>query len=109
MERVSKIFQSLEIQFGVKIHAKMEADVKAAHPSGSRKNHVQSDCPNIGRRSAGSWHADNGGEDFHHYTFHKPDLKATMLGLGTRSASGASSSKHDLSNGSNLYRYRNIG
>lgn len=83
MERVSKIFQSLEIQFGVKIHAKMEADVKAAsiHPEAERimsKAIIQT----LGEEGLVPGMLTTGGEDFHHYTFHKPDLKATMLGLG---------------------------
>ncbi|MBE3568829.1 MAG: M20 peptidase aminoacylase family protein [Bacillales bacterium] len=83
LERISKIFQSLEIQFGAKIHAKIESDVKAAaiHPEAERimaKAIIQT----LGKEGLVPSVLTTGGEDFHYYTFHKPDLKATMLGLG---------------------------
>lgn len=83
LDRISKAFQSLEIQFGVNITAKMDAEVKAASidPKAERimaKAIVQT----LGQKGLVPSVLTTGGEDFHYYTFHKPDLKATMLGLG---------------------------
>jgi amidohydrolase len=82
-ERVEKIIEYIAALYGVEISVKVNAGVAAAqiHP------HAQSIMQEViietlGHEAHVMPYMSSGGEDFHFYTLKRPNIKATMLGLG---------------------------
>lgn len=83
MQKINKIMKSAEALFDVRIQTDIKAEIAAAQVDPIAISIMEEAI----KESIGESHVHPpiitpGGEDFHFYTLHRPQLKATMLGLG---------------------------
>ncbi|WP_286924116.1 MULTISPECIES: M20 peptidase aminoacylase family protein [Lysinibacillus] len=82
-EGVERVRASIEAMYGAKIDIKVEAHIVAALVHDAALQHMNAAIIDVvGEKACASPVVTPGGEDFHFYTFERPHLKATMLGLG---------------------------
>jgi amidohydrolase len=82
-KKVEKISHALADLYDVKIDLQSKAEVAAAIVNQDAQNLMKNAIiETIGREKLVQPTFTSGGEDFHFYTIKKPNLKATMLGLG---------------------------
>ncbi|WP_230203639.1 M20 peptidase aminoacylase family protein [Bacillus massiliigorillae] len=83
VERVEKIAQALAITNDVEINLQTGASVAAATVNQQAQHFMEQAIANtLGKENVVPPVITTGGEDFHFYTLKKPNIKATMLGLG---------------------------
>ncbi|MEK4200119.1 M20 peptidase aminoacylase family protein [Cytobacillus sp. FSL K6-0265] len=81
--KVEAIFAYLSSLYEVEIHYEITADIAAAQVDDDAVQLMgQAIIETIGKDKMVPPIITSGGEDFHFYTLKKPELKATMLGLG---------------------------
>ncbi|MGG2108749.1 M20 peptidase aminoacylase family protein [Lysinibacillus pakistanensis] len=82
-EGVERVRTSIEAMYGAKIDIKVEAHIVAALVHDAALQHMNAAIIDVvGEKACAPPVVTPGGEDFHFYTFERPHLKATMLGLG---------------------------
>ncbi len=83
MEGLERAIKSVEELYTVKIDTHVGAAIVAAQVDQDAANLLkQAIIDVVGEEHCGDEIVSPGGEDFHYYSFHKPSLKTTMLGLG---------------------------
>ncbi|MGM9924519.1 MAG: M20 peptidase aminoacylase family protein [Bacillus sp. (in: firmicutes)] len=83
VEQVKKIAAALAVVNGVEINLKPGANVAAAVVNSQAQCFMESAIADtLGAENVVPPVITTGGEDFHFYTLKKPNIKATMLGLG---------------------------
>ncbi|WP_285398307.1 M20 peptidase aminoacylase family protein [Lysinibacillus sp. fls2-241-R2A-57] len=82
-EGIERVKASVEAMYGAKITLQVDAYVVAALVNDEALQHMNAAIVDVvGEKACASPVITPGGEDFHFYTFERPNLKATMLGLG---------------------------
>lgn len=80
---IERVKTSVEAMYGAKISLTADAHIVAALVNDEALQHMNSAIVDVvGERACVSPVVTPGGEDFHFYTYERPNLKATMLGLG---------------------------
>lgn len=80
---VERVKASVEAMYGAKISLNIDAHIVAALVNDEALQHMNSAIVDtVGEKACASPVVTPGGEDFHFYTYERPNLKATMLGLG---------------------------
>lgn len=80
---VERVKASVEAMYGAKISLNVDAHIVAALVNDEALQHMNSAIVDtVGEKACASPVVTPGGEDFHFYTYERPNLKATMLGLG---------------------------
>ncbi|MFC4355231.1 amidohydrolase [Chryseomicrobium palamuruense] len=83
MDGLERAIHSVEIQFGATITTEVGAAIVAAQVNPDAvdilRRAIQSE---VGEKRCSDEIVTPGGEDFHYFSYHKPALKTTMLGLG---------------------------
>ncbi|WP_201786276.1 M20 peptidase aminoacylase family protein [Peribacillus muralis] len=88
-KKVRKVAESLAIAHDVEITLKPRSNVAAAIVNDQAKEIMaEAIADTLGEENLVAPVVTTGGEDFHFYTLKKPDIKATMLGLGCDLAPG---------------------
>ncbi|WP_047152281.1 M20 peptidase aminoacylase family protein [Aneurinibacillus tyrosinisolvens] len=83
LEKIEKIAQGLSIIYGAGIQIRPGVRVAAAQVNEEAKQLLEQSIVSVlGKEKCAPPVVTSGGEDFHFYTLMKPELKATMLGLG---------------------------
>lgn len=83
MEGLDRAIKSVEELYTVKIDTHVGAAIVAAQVDQDAASLLKQAITEIvGQEHCGDEIVSPGGEDFHYYSFHKPALKTTMLGLG---------------------------
>ncbi|PJK17075.1 amidohydrolase [Chryseomicrobium excrementi] len=83
MEGLDRAIKSVEELYTVKIDTHVGAAIVAAQVDQDAASLLKQAITEIvGEEHFGDEIVSPGGEDFHYYSFHKPSLKTTMLGLG---------------------------
>ncbi|GAA0316231.1 M20 peptidase aminoacylase family protein [Bacillus carboniphilus] len=83
MEKIEAGVKLLENHHGVSIQLEVKANVAAAVSNDDATQHMQRAITSIlGEENTKDPLVTTGGDDFHFYTIKRPNLKATMLGLG---------------------------
>lgn len=82
-EGVERVRTSVEAMYGAKIDIKVDAHIVAALVHDAALQLMNAAIIDVvGEKACAPPVVTPGGEDFHFYTFERPHLKATMLGLG---------------------------
>ncbi|MCM3245885.1 M20 peptidase aminoacylase family protein [Cytobacillus firmus] len=82
-EKIDTITEYLSKLYGVKISLEMKANVAAAEVDEEAQKYLEMAIVDVlGAGQLREPIVTSGGEDFHFYTLKKPNIKATMLGLG---------------------------
>lgn len=82
-EKIETITEYLSKLYGVKISLEMKANVAAAEVDEEAQKYLEMAIVDVlGAGQLREPIVTSGGEDFHFYTLKKPNIKATMLGLG---------------------------
>ncbi|WP_342025514.1 M20 peptidase aminoacylase family protein [Cytobacillus pseudoceanisediminis] len=82
-EKIETITEYLSKLYGVKISLEMKANVAAAEVDEEAQKYLEMAIVDVlGAGQLKEPIVTSGGEDFHFYTLKKPNIKATMLGLG---------------------------
>ncbi|MFE0506241.1 M20 peptidase aminoacylase family protein [Peribacillus butanolivorans] len=82
-KRVEKVAEALAVANGVEINLESGANVAAAIVNNQAQEIMAEAIANtLGKENLVAPVITTGGEDFHFYTLKKPEIKATMLGLG---------------------------
>ncbi|WP_282139823.1 M20 peptidase aminoacylase family protein [Cytobacillus oceanisediminis] len=82
-EKIDTITEYLSKLYGVKISLEMKANVAAAEVNEEAQKYLEMAIVDVlGAGQLREPIVTSGGEDFHFYTLKKPNIKATMLGLG---------------------------
>lgn len=82
-EGVERVRASIEAMYGAKISLNVDAHIVAALVNEEALQHMNSAIIDVvGEKACALPVVTPGGEDFHFYTYGRPNLKATMLGLG---------------------------
>lgn len=82
-EGLERVKASVEVMYGAKISLQVDAHIVAALVNDEALQHMNSAIVDVvGEKACASPVVTPGGEDFHFYTYERPNLKATMLGLG---------------------------
>ncbi|USK42049.1 M20 peptidase aminoacylase family protein [Cytobacillus oceanisediminis] len=82
-EKIETITEYLSKLYGVKISLEMKANVAAADVDEEAQKYLEMAIVDVlGAGQLREPIVTSGGEDFHFYTLKKPNIKATMLGLG---------------------------
>ena len=82
-EGVERVKASVEVMYGAKISLHVDAHIVAALVNDEALQHMKAAIVDVvGEKACASPVVTPGGEDFHFYTYERPNLKATMLGLG---------------------------
>jgi len=82
-EGVERVRTSIEAMYGAKIDIKVDAHIVAALVHDAALQLMNAAIIDVvGEKACAPPVVTPGGEDFHFYTFERPHLKATMLGLG---------------------------
>jgi len=82
-KKVSEVIRSVESIYGVSIHFKIHEGLVAAIVNEESYGLMEGAIIDVlGKSNLRPRITTPGGEDFHFYSLHKPNLKATMLGLG---------------------------
>jgi len=80
---VERVKASVEAMYGAKISLTVDAHIVAALVNDEALQHMNSAIVDVvGENACAPPVVTPGGEDFHFYTYERPNLKATMLGLG---------------------------
>ncbi len=80
---VERVKASVEAMYGAKISLTVDAHIVAALVNDEALQHMNSAIVDVvGESACAPPVVTPGGEDFHFYTYERPNLKATMLGLG---------------------------
>lgn len=83
MAGLDKAIASVQALYGVTIDFHIGAAIVAAQVDAEAADLMkQAITQVVGEQRCGAEIVSPGGEDFHYFTFHKPKLKTTMLGLG---------------------------
>lgn len=83
MEGLDRAVQSVEIQYGATIKLEVGAAIVAAQVNTEAVDILRRAIQKVvGEERCGDEIVTPGGEDFHYFSYHKPALKTTMLGLG---------------------------
>lgn len=81
--KVEKIFETIKTLYGVQVNILHTDGIAAAKTNDEAISIMQSAIENaLGKEAVVPPLVTPGGDDFHFYTIKKPELKATMLGLG---------------------------
>ncbi|MFB7638831.1 M20 peptidase aminoacylase family protein [Peribacillus butanolivorans] len=82
-KRVEKVAEALAVANGVEINLESGANVAAAIVNNQAQEIMaEAIADTLGKENLVAPVITTGGEDFHFYTLKKPEIKATMLGLG---------------------------
>ncbi|MFJ7683950.1 M20 peptidase aminoacylase family protein [Peribacillus butanolivorans] len=82
-KRVGKVAEALAVANGVEINLESGANVAAAIVNNQAQEIMaEAIADTLGKENLVAPVITTGGEDFHFYTLKKPEIKATMLGLG---------------------------
>ncbi|EON73889.1 M20 peptidase aminoacylase family protein [Lysinibacillus sphaericus] len=82
-EGIERVKASVEVMYSAKIDLQVAAHIVAALVHDEALEHMRAAIIDVvGHTACASPVVTPGGEDFHFYTYEKPELKATMLGLG---------------------------
>lgn len=82
-EGLERVRVSVEAMYSAKISLQVDAHIVAALVNDEALQHMNSAIVDVvGEKACASPVVTPGGEDFHFYTYERPNLKATMLGLG---------------------------
>lgn len=82
-EQLRTIIRGVEMKYGAKISYQVDANIAAAEVSEEAKEIMeQAIIATVGIENLAPPIVTPGGEDFHFYTLKRPQIKATMLGLG---------------------------
>ncbi|MGE7766304.1 M20 peptidase aminoacylase family protein [Peribacillus sp. NPDC096540] len=82
-KRVEKVAEALAVANGVEINLESGANVAAAIVNNQAQDIMaEAIADTLGKENLVAPVITTGGEDFHFYTLKKPEIKATMLGLG---------------------------
>lgn len=82
-EGVERVKASVEAMYGAKITLQVDAHIVAALVNDEALQHMKAAIIDVvGEKACAPSVVTPGGEDFHFYTYERPKLKATMLGLG---------------------------
>jgi len=82
-EGVERVKASVEAMYGAKIFLQVDAHIVAALVNDEALQHMREAIIDVvGEKACAPSVVTPGGEDFHFYTYERPKLKATMLGLG---------------------------
>lgn len=88
-EQLQSIIAGVELKYQAKIDYSVDADIAAAEVSvEALKIMEKSIVETVGIENLAAPIITPGGEDFHFYTLKRPQIKATMLGLGCAAAPG---------------------
>lgn len=88
-EQLEKIIKGVEVKYNAKIVYQVDANIAAAEVSEEAKAIMeQAIIETVGIDNLAPPVVTPGGEDFHFYTLKRPQIKATMLGLGCGLAPG---------------------
>lgn len=80
---LERVIQSVSTLFDVKINYREDAHIAAAQVDDAAKEIMKQAIINVvGEEKCAEEVVTPGGEDFHFFTYSKPQLKTTMLGLG---------------------------
>ena len=80
---IERVIKSVEVMYGAKIELQVTANIVAALVHDEALHHMKAAIMDVvGEVACALPVVTPGGEDFHFYTYDRPDLKATMLGLG---------------------------
>src|SRR5699024_2012107 len=83
LKQFKKVIESVRTLYDVKITYQFDAEIVAAQVDAEAKRCLEAAIQEvIGEEKLVSSLVTPGGEDFHYYTYEKPQLQATMLGLG---------------------------
>lgn len=83
IEKVRGIIQSVGYLYNVNINTSMPSYLPAAQVDSTACNYMKQAIANtIGDQNLDQPLETTGGDDFHYYTIKRPNIKATMLGLG---------------------------
>lgn len=82
-EQLQNIIQGVEVKYQAKIDYRVDANIAAAEVSEEAKAIMEKAIiETVGIENLAPPVVTPGGEDFHFYTLKRPQIKATMLGLG---------------------------
>lgn len=80
---IKRVIASVEVMYGAKVELQVDANIVAALVNDEAMEHMRNAIIDVVGESACALSVVTpGGEDFHFYTYDRPNLKATMLGLG---------------------------
>lgn len=83
MDGLERAIQSVETQYGATITTEASAAIVAAHVNPEAADILRSAIQKVvGEDRCADEIVTPGGEDFHYFAYHKPELKTSMLGLG---------------------------
>lgn len=83
MAQLKTIIEGVEHKYHATIHYQIDANIAAAEVSEEAKSFMQQAIiETVGAENLAPPVVTPGGEDFHFYTLKRPQIKATMLGLG---------------------------
>ncbi|MEK4229485.1 M20 peptidase aminoacylase family protein [Solibacillus sp. FSL H8-0538] len=82
-EGIKRVIRSVDLQFGAHIDLTLGANIVAAQPNDQAIRFMAQAIEDVtGKAALAPEIIIPGGEDFHYYTYKRPHIKATMLGLG---------------------------